>query len=137
MTTAPRGLRRSVRAIGFATFYRLPGRWRRRLVRFLKPRYNMGAVVLVRDADERLLLLRQPPGAGWTLPGGLIDRGETPDECAARELREETGIRQAPDELSPGVPNAIVRTRDRWVDFVFIARVPADVPVIVDGAEVY
>ncbi|SDH32313.1 ADP-ribose pyrophosphatase YjhB, NUDIX family [Lentzea fradiae] len=28
----------------------------------------------------------------WELPGGLRDAGESPAECASRELREETGI---------------------------------------------
>lgn len=28
----------------------------------------------------------------YGLPGGLIDPGETPEECARRELREETGL---------------------------------------------
>jgi ADP-ribose pyrophosphatase YjhB (NUDIX family) len=127
--------------VGYRTFYRLPSRWRRRLVRLAKPRFTVGAVVLVRaqDAPEpgRLLLLRQPPGHGWSLPGGLLNRGELAAEGAARELAEEVGIRLPPDELTEGVPNAVVHTDGRWIDLVFEARVPADVETAVDGAEVY
>lgn len=130
------------RALGYALFYRLPSRLRQRLVRLGAPTYTVGAVTLIRDsnADEpgRLLLLRQPPGRGWTVPGGLLGYREPPAAGAARELYEETGIRLAPDDLSPAVPNAIVHHRGRWVDMVFTAAVPADeVHLDPDGAEVY
>jgi ADP-ribose pyrophosphatase YjhB (NUDIX family) len=130
-------------AVGYGLFYRLPHGLRRRLVRVLTPKYIVGAVTLVRDADveagapDRLLLLRQPPGRGWTLPAGLLRRGEPPVLGAVRELAEETGIELDPDQLSPAVPNAVVHTKG-WVDVVFEARVPASgTPLDVDGAEVH
>ena len=116
-------------------------RWRQRLVRLGTPGYTVGAVVLVRDADApapgRLLLLRQPPGPGWSLPGGLLGRGERPLAAAARELAEETGIKVHPDDLRPGVPNAVVHTHGRWIDVVFEACVPAYQTFDVDEAEVH
>jgi ADP-ribose pyrophosphatase len=49
------------------------------------------------DDEGRLLLVRQyryPVGeALLELPAGRIDEGETPEQCAARELEEETGFR--------------------------------------------
>jgi 8-oxo-dGTP diphosphatase len=35
----------------------------------------------------------------WELAGGVIDAGETPRQCAARELQEESAIRCADDAL--------------------------------------
>jgi ADP-ribose pyrophosphatase YjhB (NUDIX family) len=89
-------------------------------------------------ADQRILILRQPPsGRGWTLPAGLMDRGETPIQAARRETEEETGIVLG-DNIEPAVPNAMVHTKGRWVDMVFTARVPASsTQVKVDGAEVW
>lgn len=53
--------------------------------------------------DERLLLCRIAegwPGAGsWTLPGGGVDHGEHPEDAAAREVEEETGLRPEIGEL--------------------------------------
>ncbi|TDC36242.1 NUDIX domain-containing protein [Micromonospora sp. 15K316] len=129
------------RAIGYQVFYRLPLPLRRRLVRMAVPKYIVGAVTLVRDAEAegagRLLLLRQPPGNGWTLPAGLLQRGEAPAVGAARELYEESGIRLSPTQLVPAVPNAIVHAKG-WVDVVFTAEVPAATTELkVDGAEVF
>jgi len=56
---------RRLRGYAYQTFYRLPGRVRRRLVRIIVPKYLVGAVNVITDADApepgRLLLLRQPP----------------------------------------------------------------------------
>jgi ADP-ribose pyrophosphatase len=46
-------------------------------------------------ADPQLLLLRQyryaAGGTIWEIPAGVLRSGEAPEECARRELREETG----------------------------------------------
>jgi 8-oxo-dGTP pyrophosphatase MutT (NUDIX family) len=129
-----------MRATFYGMFYRLPPHTRRRLVRLVVKKYVIGAVVLVRDADAagagRLLLVRQPPGRGWSLPAGLLMRGEPPVLAAVRELAEETGIELTPDELRPAQPNAVVH-RAGWVDMVFEADIPASTTDLQpDGAEV-
>lgn len=57
-----------------------------------------GSVVIVPMLDpDRVVLVRQfrlpAEEALWELPAGTLGRGEDPDECAARELVEETGYR--------------------------------------------
>lgn len=133
--------RSSTRALLYGIFYRLPHSVRRRLVRLAVPKYIVGAVTFVWDSEStaprRLLLLRQPPGRGWTLPAGLLQRGEPPVVGAARELAEESGVTLSPEALTPAVPNAVVHAKG-WVDCVFEARVPASTTeLVVDGAEVY
>ncbi|GAB1690355.1 NUDIX hydrolase [Krasilnikovia sp. M28-CT-15] len=133
-------LHRRLRGYAYQILYRLPHRARRRLVRVVSPKYLVGAVTLLHDAEApapgRLLLLRQPPGRGWGLPAGLLKRREPPVEGAARELFEETGVDLDAAALTPAVPNAIVHAKG-WVDTVFTASVPASrTQLVVDGGEV-
>ncbi|WP_034590344.1 NUDIX hydrolase [Hamadaea tsunoensis] len=133
-------LRTRLTSIGYGVFYRLPPKVRTRLVRIATPTYTVGAVVLLFSSTEprRLLLLRQPPGRGWSLPAGLLERGETPAQGAVREAAEETGIEIDPADLLPANPNAVVHTKGRWVDTVFTADLDPDrVELSVDGAEVW
>ena len=64
------------------------------------------AVVLLPDGENRacFLLTRRAAtlrahATQWALPGGRIDEGESPEEAALRELREEVGLRLEPDSV--------------------------------------
>ena len=49
--------------------------------------------VIVEIDGKVLLIRRKNPPYGWALPGGFIEYGESAEEAAVREIREETGIR--------------------------------------------
>lgn len=49
------------------------------------------AGVLARNAEGDLLLVQRQDDGTWGLPGGHLEPGETWEECARREFREETG----------------------------------------------
>lgn len=59
------------------------------------PRVGVGCIVV---RAGRVLLVRGRSGL-WSTPGGHLDFGETPAECAARETEEETGVRVTDLEL--------------------------------------
>lgn len=96
------------------------------------------ARVLVVDGHGAVLLFRvddrdDDKPAIWITPGGGIEPGEAALDAAVRELREETGLTVAPDEL--GVPVAV--TRGEWTfrreplrstDWFFTYRCPRFAP---------
>ena len=51
-----------------------------------------GVQVVVTDSEGRVLLQKREDFRLWSLPGGKIEPGETPEVAAVRELLEETGF---------------------------------------------
>jgi 8-oxo-dGTP diphosphatase len=89
------------------------------------PRVGVGAVVL--DGGRVLLVRRgQPPLAGkWSLPGGLVELGETTREAIRREVAEECGLEIRVGEVA-GILDRVVRDGDgriryHWVLVDYVA----------------
>ena len=54
-----------------------------------------GVVVRGAGPDASVLLVHRPAYDDWTFPKGKVDPGESDEECAVREVEEETGLRCA------------------------------------------
>ncbi len=57
-----------------------------------RPLILVGAAIIVQDEAGRLLLQRRGDNAEWSLPGGTLEPGETIEDAARREVREETAV---------------------------------------------
>ena len=63
------------------------------------PRKRMGAALLFRDPDDRVLLVEPTYKPDWELPGGAVEADESPRDAAAREITEELGLTVVPGRL--------------------------------------
>ncbi len=59
----------------------------------LKRQTSSGGVIYRRNGEDyEIALVSVREGRFWCLPKGLIDKGETPEMTALREVREESGL---------------------------------------------
>lgn len=111
------------------------------------PLVGVGAVIVEQrtgEAHPRVLLIRrgQAPLLGeWSLPGGLLECGESLREAAAREAREETGLIVETEEMlgvyERVIPGEAGRIRYHYIliDF-FCRRISGDLAAASDAADV-
>jgi 8-oxo-dGTP diphosphatase len=109
-------------------YRRLPVKARRRVVRTIAPAFTVGSICVIERADGAVLLVRLSYRQSWGLPGGLLKRGETPEDAARREVKEESTL----DVEIVGDPAVVVDAEAQRVDVVFRARLASGVDP--DGA---
>ncbi len=49
-------------------------------------------IIVEMAPGEIILIKRKNPPSGWAIPGGFVDYGESLEEAAIRELKEETNL---------------------------------------------
>ena len=61
--------------------------------KYPRPAVTADCIVITKEAEPKVLLIQRgnPPFKGaWAFPGGFMDMDETTEQCAIRELEEET-----------------------------------------------
>jgi ADP-ribose pyrophosphatase YjhB (NUDIX family) len=63
------------------------------IIERMTPRNPVPTVdIIIEIAGKIVLIKRRNPPFGWAIPGGFIDYGESAEDAARREAKEETGL---------------------------------------------
>ena len=64
--------------------------------KYPRPAVTADCVVITKEAEPKVLLIQRgadPYKGYWAFPGGFMNMDETTEQCAIRELEEETGLK--------------------------------------------
>ena len=101
-----------------------------------RPAVTADCVVVTREKEPKVLLIQrgnEPFKGCWAFPGGFMDMDETTEQCAIRELEEETGL--VLSELQQiGAYSKVDRDpRGRTISVAYLVRI--DKPIAVIGQD--
>lgn len=65
------------------------------------------------DKDDRLLMIKRLDI--WDIPKGHLEKGETLEQCAIREVEEETGVERLIIHEKIGVTRHLIRKKDSFI----------------------
>ena len=101
-----------------------------------RPAVTADCVVITREAEPKVLLIQrgdQPFKGGWAFPGGFMNMDETTEQCAVRELEEETGLQMSKIQQIGAYSKVDRDPRGRTVTVAYLAVI--DAPVAVTGQD--
>ena len=79
----------------------------------------------IREGKLNILLVKRKDDGLWAIPGGFLQKGESLNQCAERELKEETGIIVPYLEQFENFSNPIRDPRTQVISVAFIAIHPS------------
>jgi len=104
--------------------------------KYPRPSVTADCVVITNESQPKVLLIQRgndPFKGQWAFPGGFMDMDETTEQCAIRELEEETGL-VVSDLHQIGAYSKVDRDpRGRTISVAYLAII--DKPVIVHGQD--
>jgi len=104
--------------------------------KYPRPAVTADCIVITKEAEPKVLLIErgdEPFKGCWAFPGGFMNMDETTEQCAIRELEEETGLKVS-KVYQIGAYSKVDRDpRGRTVTVAYLAIVAA--PMAVSGQD--
>ena len=104
--------------------------------KYPRPAVTADCIVITREAEPKVLLIQrgdQPFKGGWAFPGGFMNMDETTEQCAIRELEEETGLQVSKIQQIGAYSKVDRDPRGRTITVAYLAIV--DKPIAVTGQD--
>ena len=94
--------------------------------KYPRPAVTADVAVITTEQEPKVLLIQrgnEPYKGHWAFPGGFMDMDETTEQCAIRELEEETGL-QVSEVKQIGAYSKVDRDpRGRTITVAYLARI--------------
>lgn len=101
--------------------------------KYPRPAVTADCIVITKEPNPKVLLIErgdEPFKGCWAFPGGFMNMDETTEQCAIRELEEETGLRVS-DVHQIGAYSKVDRDpRGRTITVAYLTIVDAPIDVI-------
>lgn len=104
--------------------------------KYPRPAVTTDCVVFTKEEEPKVLLIQrgnEPYKGCWAFPGGFMDMEETAEECAVRELKEETGLTVKQIQQIGAYSKVDRDPRGRTISIAYLAIV--DAPTAVSGMD--
>lgn len=104
--------------------------------KYPRPAVTTDCAVFTKEEEPKVLLIQrgnEPYKGCWAFPGGFMNMEETAEECAVRELKEETGLTVKQIQQIGAYSKVDRDPRGRTVSIAYLAIV--DAPTAVSGMD--
>ncbi|MGI9274326.1 MAG: nucleotide triphosphate diphosphatase NUDT15 [Endozoicomonas sp.] len=96
------------------------------------PKIGVGVIV---HRDRRILLGRRKNSHGeghWAFPGGHLEFGESPEDCARRETMEETGLALSRVKTGPYTSDIFEKEHKHYITLFMLAESASGDPKVME-----